>query len=111
MGAGAPAQSVRCGQLACEGVGLEAEEGGSLAVVVALGVLDIGVQLLETPLEVWNKIIAVNLTGPWLGCQVAARRMVEGGEPERIINISPIHEERSMPTNSPYCAAKGACVC
>jgi glucose 1-dehydrogenase len=84
-----------------------AEEFGRLDVMVNNAGIEDQMPFLETPLEAWNKIIAVNLTGPWLGCQVAARRMVDQGEPGRIINISSIHEERSMPTNSPYCAAKG----
>jgi glucose 1-dehydrogenase len=62
---------------------------------------------LEMPLEVWNKIIAVDLTGPWLGSQVAAQQMVTQGEGGRIITISSVHEDLPMPTNAPYCAAKG----
>ncbi len=62
---------------------------------------------LETPLEVWNKVIAVDLTGPWLGSQIAARQMVKQGDGGRIINISSVHEDLPMPTNAPYCAAKG----
>ena len=62
---------------------------------------------LEMPLEVWNKVIAVDLTGPWLGCQVAAQQMVTQGGGGRIINISSVHEDLPMPTNAPYCAAKG----
>ena len=62
---------------------------------------------LEMPLEVWNKVIAVDLTGPWLGCQAAAQQMVKQGDGGRIINISSVHEDLPMPTNAPYCAAKG----
>jgi glucose 1-dehydrogenase len=32
---------------------------------------------------------------------------VEQGGPGRIINLSSVHEDLAMPTNSPYCAAKG----
>jgi len=32
---------------------------------------------------------------------------VEQGGPGRIVNISSVHEDLAMPTNSPYCAAKG----
>ena len=62
---------------------------------------------LEMPLDVWNWIIAVNLTGPWLCSQAAARQMVKQGNGGRIINISSVHEDLPMPTNAPYCAAKG----
>lgn len=62
---------------------------------------------LEMPLEVWNKVIDVNLTGPWLCSQAAAKQMVRQKRGGRIINISSVHEELAMPTNAPYCAAKG----
>jgi glucose 1-dehydrogenase len=83
------------------------DEFGRLDVMVNNAGVEDQMPFLETPLEVWNKVIAVNLTGAWLGCQVATKRMVDQDGPGRIINISSIHEERSMPTNSPYCAAKG----
>lgn len=62
---------------------------------------------IEMPLEVYEKTIAVNLTGTWLGCQIAARQMVKQGAGGRIINISSVHEEISMPSNAAYCASKG----
>jgi len=83
------------------------EEFGRLDVMVNNAGIENKMPFLETPLEVWNKAIAVNLTGPWLCCQGAARQLVAQGGPGRIINVSSVHEERPMPTNSPYCAAKG----
>jgi glucose 1-dehydrogenase len=62
---------------------------------------------LDTSLDLWNKVIAVDLTGPWLCAQAAARQMVKQGNGGRIINISSVHEDMPMPTNAPYCAAKG----
>jgi glucose 1-dehydrogenase len=62
---------------------------------------------LETPKSEWDKVIAVNLTGPFLCSQRAAKQMVVQGGGGRIINISSVHEDLPMPTNSPYCAAKG----
>jgi glucose 1-dehydrogenase len=80
---------------------------GRLDVMVNNAGIEEKMPFLSTPLETWEKIVAVNLTGPWLGCQEAARQMVAQGEGGRIINVSSVHEDLPMPTNSPYCAAKG----
>jgi len=83
------------------------EEFGRLDVMVNNAGIEEKMPFLDTPLEVWNRTIAVNLTGAWLGCQEAARQMVSQGGAGRIINVSSVHEDLPMPTNSPYCAAKG----
>jgi glucose 1-dehydrogenase len=49
----------------------------------------------------------VNLTGPFLCSQAAARQMIQQGKGGRIINISSIHEDLPMPSNAPYCTTKG----
>ena len=61
----------------------------------------------DFPLEDWNKIIAVDLTGPWLCAQAAARQMIKQGNGGRIVNISSVHEDLPMVGNAAYCAAKG----
>ena len=63
--------------------------------------------ITEFPIEQWNSIIAVNLTGPFLCIQAAANQMIKQGQGGRIINISSIHEDLPMPGNAPYCASKG----
>jgi glucose 1-dehydrogenase len=83
------------------------KEFGRLDVMVNNAGTEEKMPFLDTPLDVWNKVIAVNLTGAWLGCQEAARQMVSQGGSGRIINVSSVHEDLPMPTNSPYCAAKG----
>jgi glucose 1-dehydrogenase len=83
------------------------QEFGRLDIMVNNAGMEEKMPFLDTPLEVWNKTIAVNLTGAWLGCQEAARQMVSQGGAGRIINVSSVHEDLPMPTNSPYCAAKG----
>jgi glucose 1-dehydrogenase len=62
---------------------------------------------LETPLDVWRKVIATDLTGAWLCCQAAAKQMAAQGDGGRIINISSVHEDLPAVRNAPYCAAKG----
>jgi len=61
----------------------------------------------EFPFDLWQKVIAVDLTGPFLCAQAAARAMIRQGSGGRIVNISSVHEDLPMPTNAPYCAAKG----
>jgi glucose 1-dehydrogenase len=84
--------------------------------VAAFGKLDIFVNnagiekkfaFVDYPLDEWQKIMAVNLTGPFLCSQAAAKQMIQQGKGGRIINISSIHEDLPMPTNAPYCASKG----
>jgi glucose 1-dehydrogenase len=84
--------------------------------VAAFGRLDIFVNnagiekkfaFVDYPLEEWQKIIAVNLTGAFLCSQAAARQMIAQGEGGRILNISSIHEDLAFPLNAPYCATKG----
>ncbi len=84
-----------------------AQRFGRLDVMVNNAGVEHKMPFLDTPVEVWEEVIAINLTGPWLGCQAAARQMVSQGGPGRIINVSSVHEDLAMPTNSPYCAAKG----
>lgn len=83
------------------------QEFGRLDVMVNNAGMEEKLPFLETPLHVWEQVIAVNLTGPWLGCQEAALQMVSQHEGGRIVNISSVHEDLPMKTNSPYCAAKG----
>ena len=80
---------------------------GRLDIMVNNAGMERKMPFLETPFEVWQETIAVNLTGTWLGCQAAAKRMVSQGDPGRIINVSSVHEDLAMPTNAPYCATKG----
>lgn len=83
------------------------ETYGHLDILVNNAGIETKMPFTDTPIDVWNKIMAVNLTGPFLCSRDAARQMVKQGTPGRIINISSVHEDLPMPTNAPYCAAKG----
>ncbi|MDQ6931493.1 MAG: SDR family oxidoreductase [Candidatus Eremiobacteraeota bacterium] len=80
---------------------------GGIDILVNNAGVEQKMPFLETPLELWNKVLAINLTGAWLCSQTAAKHMVKQKRGGRIINISSIHEELAMPTNAPYCASKG----
>jgi glucose 1-dehydrogenase len=83
------------------------ERFGGIDILVNNAGIEHKVPFLETPLSLWNEVIAVNLTGAWNCSQAAAQRMAAQKRGGRIINISSVHEELAMPTNAPYCASKG----
>jgi glucose 1-dehydrogenase len=62
---------------------------------------------VDYPLDELRKILDVNLIGPFLVSQAAARQMIKQGQGGRVINVSSVHEDLPMPTNSAYCASKG----
>jgi len=62
--------------------------------------------LLQTSLEEWNRILAVNLTGFFLCIQHAAALMKANGG--AIINISAASGERASPGSAAYSVSKGA---
>lgn len=84
-----------------------AKHFGSLDILVNNAGIEEKHPFLEMPFETYKKVIDVDLNGPWLCSQAAAKQMVRQGSGGRIINISSVHEELTMPTNAPYCAAKG----
>jgi len=88
-------------------VGQAVSTFGKLDIFVNNAGIEYKHPITEFPLDQWNKIIAVNLTGPFLCMQAAAKQMMTQGGPGRIINISSVHQDLPMPTNAPYCASKG----
>jgi glucose 1-dehydrogenase len=80
---------------------------GRIDILINNAGIEFKYPFLEFPIDLWHKVIEVDLTGPWLCAQAAAQQMVKQGDGGRIINISSVHEDLPMPTNAPYCVAKG----
>lgn len=80
---------------------------GKLDIVVNNAGIEKKYHFVDYPVEEARKILDVNLIGPFLVSQIAARQMIKQGQGGRIINISSVHEDLPMPTNSAYCASKG----
>jgi NAD(P)-dependent dehydrogenase (short-subunit alcohol dehydrogenase family) len=63
----------------------------------------------DFPEAAWHRVIAVNLTGVFLGCQVVGRRML-GRRRGRIVNIASIAGQIGLTGTVAYAASKGGVV-
>ena len=88
-------------------IGAAVKAFGKVDIVVNNAGVEKKIAFVDYPLEELQKILDVNLIGPFLVCQSAARQMIEQGHGGRLINISSVHEDLPMPTNAAYCASKG----
>ena len=61
----------------------------------------------DTPEEDYDKVMAVNLRGPFFLTQAFVRRLREAKKPGRVVNISSVHEDMVFPGFATYCCSKG----
>jgi glucose 1-dehydrogenase len=61
----------------------------------------------DTPEAEYDKVLAVNLKGPFFLTQAFVRRLRTAGKPGRVINISSVHEDMAFPGFATYCCSKG----
>lgn len=83
------------------------EHFGSIDILVCNAGIEEAHSVVDMPLDVWERILQVNLTGSFLCARSAARAMIARGRGGRIINISSVHEDLAMPQNAAYAASKG----
>jgi glucose 1-dehydrogenase len=57
--------------------------------------------------EDYDKILAVNLKGPFFLTQAFVCKLKDAGKKGRIVNISSVHEDMAFPGFSTYCMSKG----
>ncbi|SFY48473.1 SDR family oxidoreductase [Streptomyces sp. F-1] len=62
---------------------------------------------LDLTLEDVRRVLDVDLVGPFLCGQRAARQMIRQGDGGRIVNVTSVHEHQPRVGSAPYCAAKG----
>jgi NAD(P)-dependent dehydrogenase (short-subunit alcohol dehydrogenase family) len=81
-------------------------ELGHIDVLINNAGLAIKRRAEDLPLEDWQTIINVNLTGVFLMAQAVGRHMLERGSGS-IVNISSIAGKTGLAGSSAYCASKG----
>jgi NAD(P)-dependent dehydrogenase (short-subunit alcohol dehydrogenase family) len=62
---------------------------------------------LDLGLDDVREVLDVDLIGPFLCGQRAARHMIRQGDGGRIVNVTSVHEHQPRVGAAPYCAAKG----
>ncbi len=61
----------------------------------------------ETTPEDYDKVLSVNLRGPFFLTQAFVRRLLDAKRQGRIVNISSVHEDMAFPGFTTYCCSKG----
>jgi NAD(P)-dependent dehydrogenase (short-subunit alcohol dehydrogenase family) len=82
-------------------------EYGALHILVNNAGINFSKPFLETTLDDWDRVIAVDLRGVFLGCRYAIEQFVRQGDGGVIVNVSSVHAIATLGGASPYAAAKG----
>jgi glucose 1-dehydrogenase len=80
--------------------------GGPIDLLVNNAGIEKKFAMVDMPLEEWNKVLGVNLTGAFLCAREAAREMIAAGLAGVIVNVSSVHEVIAWEGYSHYCASK-----
>jgi glucose 1-dehydrogenase len=81
-------------------------EFGRLDILVNNAAIETRVAALDAPAAEWDRIMAIDLKGPYFLAQRAARVMKEAGGGV-VLNLSSVHDEQAHRNNSIYTIAKG----
>jgi NAD(P)-dependent dehydrogenase (short-subunit alcohol dehydrogenase family) len=84
-----------------------ADSLGGLGVLVNNAGTGLSTKVVDTSWDEWRHVLSVDLDGPFLCAQRAARRMLAADRGGRIINITSVHEHAPRVGSGAYCAAKG----
>lgn len=80
---------------------------GAIHIVCNIAGVTSPVDFEELSLEKWNRELAVNLTGVFLGCQHGVRAIRRSAQAGAIVNLGSVAGLRGAPSTVGYCATKG----
>lgn len=83
--------------------------GGKIDVLVNNAGIDPAATVVEIPFEQWQKVIDINLTGPFLTMKAAIPNMIKNGGGS-IINIASLAALRCIPAMPAYTASKAGLI-
>ncbi|HTV15096.1 MAG TPA: glucose 1-dehydrogenase [Acidobacteriaceae bacterium] len=83
------------------------KEYGSADILVNNAGMEKKSDFWDTPEADYDRILAVNLKGPFFLTQAFVRRLRAAKKPGRVINISSVHEDMAFPGFATYCCSKG----
>jgi NAD(P)-dependent dehydrogenase (short-subunit alcohol dehydrogenase family) len=92
---------------AADAVDALAERLGGIDVLVNNAGTGTRTPFVDLDLQTVREVLDVDLVGPFVCGQRAARRMIAQGRGGRIVNITSVHETQPKVGAAPYCAAKG----
>jgi gluconate 5-dehydrogenase len=81
-------------------------EVGPVDILVNNAGINLRAPLEEFKDEDWDKVIGINLTGPYLVAKAVVQSMIQRRS-GKIINIGSVQNELGRPTIAPYAASKG----
>jgi 2-dehydro-3-deoxy-L-rhamnonate dehydrogenase (NAD+) len=119
---GARGELEKIGKVAAIGVdvtSVESVERAAAEAVTAFGKIDILVnnagvagtnaKVWETDLAEWQRVLSINLTGPFLCCRAVVPHLIQNGY-GRIVNIASIAGKEGNPNASHYSASKAGVI-
>ena len=80
-----------------------------LDILVNNAGMEIHSPFVDVTEQQFDRVVGVDLKGPFFCAQAAAREMIKRKTPGRIINISSVHEDLAMPQNAPVLKEAFAC--
>jgi 3alpha(or 20beta)-hydroxysteroid dehydrogenase len=84
------------------------ERHGQLDVLVNNAAIDLIRRLEATSLEEWDRIVAINQTGVFLGMRTVARALIAARRGGSIVNISSVAGLQGVPSHGAYVGTKFA---